>query len=71
MFQKYLRLWLAAAGVLLLTATISHAQTTAYVDPLYAGNQLFQGNLGLDFTVHHFSRSLRPTPSRGGKRVTG
>src|SRR5260370_42084668 len=52
MFQNHLRSLIAATAVLLLSATISHAQTDAYADPLYAGNQLFNGNLGLDFTVN-------------------
>src|SRR5205807_2850131 len=51
-FQNHLRSLIAATAVLLLSATITRAQTTAYVDPLYAGNQLFSGNLGLDFTVN-------------------
>jgi hypothetical protein len=34
MFQNNLRLAIAAAAVLMLSATVTHAQTTAYVDPL-------------------------------------
>jgi uncharacterized repeat protein (TIGR01451 family) len=51
MYQKYLRFALAAAAALLLSTTITRAQTIAYDAPVQPGNQGYTFNLGLDFNV--------------------
>jgi len=54
MYQKHLRFAFAAVAALLLSSTtITYAQeTVAYDSIVQPGNQLYSGNLGLDFTVN-------------------
>jgi len=54
MYQKHLRFAFAAVAALLLSSTtITYAQeTVAYDSPVWPGNQVYLGNLGLDFTVN-------------------
>src|SRR5947199_6669166 len=51
MFRNALRIT-CAAGLLLLSASISQAQVIAYDAPSQPGNQAWPGNLGLDFDVN-------------------
>src|SRR5580704_19304529 len=49
---KRLRLTIAAAGALLLSANISFAQVIAYDSGVQPGNQNYPASLGNDFTVN-------------------